>query len=110
MVCFVCDLVFNLVGSVMRMGRWSEERSVDVFHVSFDDKLGEQNVMSGEEKLKFAWCGMCVCISVLFSMYNWSSCVDNAVPLCVMVWWAYQSVCFALKSLARIMYGTVFNA
>ena len=54
MVCRVCENVSVVVRSVMIMGRWSEERSVIVFHEMEDVRFDEQKVMSGEVKLKFA--------------------------------------------------------
>ena len=51
-MCLVCEKVSDVVRSVNKMGRWSDDRSVCVLHVIDCDMLGEQKAMSGEVRPK----------------------------------------------------------
>ena len=54
------------------IGRWSEPKALTTFHDVMGARLGEQKVISGDDGVKVAWCGMCVYWFVLLWMYRWS--------------------------------------
>ena len=82
---------------VMMMGRWSAGSCDSVRQVVVWESVGEQNVMSGDEGERCAWCGMYVCCEVSLSMYMLSNCTAMSRPRRLLWLCSYQAVSLALK-------------
>lgn len=91
MVCRECEKVTYVVRNVIMIGRWPDDKSVNVPHVIDGAKLGVQKVMSGDVRLKFVWFGMhvIVCVAKYVQLSTSAFCsplCDVLVGIPVSVW------------------------